>query len=424
MKVKVKKINDFTRALTVTVGWKDLEADFTQEYSKAKKSYQIAGFRKGKVPDHIVEKDLGPGIEAKFAEDSINKYYMQALIQNELNPINKAAIKDLSFNKGDQLVFTAEFEVQPEVVLPKYKKINIKTTRYMGQEEDVKNALDDLRQKNSNVRTIDSKIKTGYFIRGDFQQLDESGLPIINKITKDQYIRLGMKPFAGSSEKPFIGAKAGDSIRTRFELNDKSVAYEIKINKVEEEVLPTLDDDFAKTLDPKISSLKEFKSNLKQKIQEQLDSDHKQQINNEIINYFVKNIKLKVPTSMKEKYIQFLMDDYKNKNPKQPVDENEFKKNYEQISENNIKWFLAKDKLLNEMKISINDSDIENKIKDFIEDNKDMQSDIKKFYNDDKNKKKLKEDLINEKLFNSLNEFVTNKVSEKSTDELRKRKEK
>ena len=54
MKVKVKKINDFTRAITVTVGWEDLEADFTQEYSKAKKSYQIAGFRKGKVPDHIV----------------------------------------------------------------------------------------------------------------------------------------------------------------------------------------------------------------------------------------------------------------------------------------------------------------------------------------------------------------------------------
>ena len=92
------------------------------------------------------------------------------------------------------------------------------------------------------------------------------------------------------------------------------------------------------------------------------------------------------------------------------------------ISENKIKWFLAKDKLLNEMKISINDVDVENKIKDFIKDNKDMQSDIKKFYNDDKNKKKLKEDLINEKLFNSLNEFVTNKVSEKSTDELRKKK--
>ena len=422
MKVKVKKINDFTRALTVTVKWEDLKDDFSKEYSKAKKSYQIAGFRKGKVPDHIVEKDLGPGIEAKFAEDSINKYYMESLIKNELNPINKAEIKDLSFNKGDQLVFTAEFEIQPEVVLPKYNKINIQTTRYMGQKEDVKNALDDLRQKNANVRTIEGKIKSGYFIRGDFQQLDESGLPIINKITKDQYIRLGMKPFSGTSEKPFIGAKAGDTIRTSFDLNDKSVAYEIKINKVEEEALPDLDDEFAKTLDPKVSSLKEFKDNLNQKIQEQLDSDHKQQINNEIINYFVKNIKLKVPTSMKEKYTQFLMDDFKNKNPKQPVDENEFKKNYDQISENNIKWFLAKDRLINEMKISINDNDVEKKIKDFIKDNKDMQGDIKKFYSEDKNKKKLKEDLINEKLFNSLNEFVTNKVSEKSTDELRKKK--
>ena len=125
---------------------------------------------------------------------------------------------------------------------------------------------------------------------------------------------------------------------------------------------------------------------------------------------------------MKEKYTQFLMDDFKNKNPKQPVDENEFKKNYDQISENNIKWFLAKDRLINEMKISINDNDVEKKIKDFIKDNKDMQGDIKKFYSEDKNKKKLKEDLINEKLFNSLNKFVTNKVSEKSTDELRKKK--
>ena len=95
-----------------------------------------------------------------------------------------------------------------------------------------------------------------------------------------------MKPFSGTSEKPFIGAKAGDTIRTSFDLNDKSVAYEIKINKVEEEVLPDLDDKFAKILDPKVSTLNEFKNNLSQKIQEQLDSDHKQQVNNEIINYF------------------------------------------------------------------------------------------------------------------------------------------
>ena len=422
MKTKIKKINEFTRSITVTVDWKDLKDDFSKEYIKAKKSYQIAGFRKGKVPDTIVEKDLGPGIEAKFAEDSINKYYMKALIDNELNPINKAEIKDLSFNKGEQLVFKAEFEIQPDITLPKYEKINIKTIRYIGQKEDINNALDDLRQKNSNVKTIDAKIKSGYFIRGDFQQLDEAGLPIINKITKDQYIRLGMKPFSGQSEKPFIGAKAGDTIRTSFDLNEKSVSYEIKINKVEEEVLPDLNDEFAKTLDPNISSLEAFKENLKQKIQEQLDNDHKQQTNNEIINFFVKNIKSKIPTSMKEKYIKFLMDDYKNKNPKQAVNEDDFRKNYDQISENNIKWFLAKDRLINELKILINDNDVESKIKDFIKENKDMKGDIEKFYNDEKNKKKLKEDLINEKLFNGLNKFVTNKVSEKSTDELRKKK--
>ena len=75
MKTDIKEINSYTRQLDVTVEWDSIENEYQEEFNKARSRYNIPGFRKGKVPEKIVKRNLGPSIEASFAENSLNEYY-------------------------------------------------------------------------------------------------------------------------------------------------------------------------------------------------------------------------------------------------------------------------------------------------------------------------------------------------------------
>ena len=111
MKTDLKEINSYTRQLDVTVEWNSIENEYQEEFNKARSGYNIPGFRKGKVPEKIVKKNLGPVIDANFAENSLNNYYRKALEKLDITPINKATINNLNFQEGLDLSFTAQFEV-------------------------------------------------------------------------------------------------------------------------------------------------------------------------------------------------------------------------------------------------------------------------------------------------------------------------
>ena len=79
MKLDLKQTSDFSRTLNIKLSWEDIKDDYYQEYKKVKSNYQIPGFRKGKVPENIVRKNLGPSIDAQFVDHAVNTYYKKAL---------------------------------------------------------------------------------------------------------------------------------------------------------------------------------------------------------------------------------------------------------------------------------------------------------------------------------------------------------
>ncbi len=122
MKVKTKETNTYTRELSISVPWSELEEHYDAVVARFKKNVKLPGYRKGKVPQSQILKQFSGEIEADFAQETVERYYSKALDEQELNPINRAAVKDLDFTKGEDLSFTITFEVEPEVNLPKYRK--------------------------------------------------------------------------------------------------------------------------------------------------------------------------------------------------------------------------------------------------------------------------------------------------------------
>ena len=420
METNLKEINSYTRQLDITIAWELIQDEYEKEFSRARSSFSMKGFRKGKVPEQIVKKNLGPSIEAHFAEDSINSYYRQALDELKLAPINQASIDNLEFREGLALSFSARFEVNPEIMLPKYqKKFKIKAVRYMAGSEDIEQALTQYQEQHASIKTIESGAETGHFIRGDFNVLDDSGLPIVGSKMENQYIRLGFGLFKDDAEKVFIGAKEGDEVTVSIQNKENTVKYHVKINRVEEQILPDIDDELAKTINENTNTLTELKNVIKDELQASLDNDHKELVRKEIIDYFVQNTKVEAPESMVSLYLEQIKDDLEKRN--QPFDEKQMKENYQSHSEWNIKWYLIKDQIIENEALDISDEELDGKIQDTISKNQKNETQIKSFYKQSKNKQQLFSKMLIDKLFARLSEFAKVKVVEESTNELRKK---
>ena len=421
MKTDIKEINSYTRELDVTVEWDSIENEYQEEFNKARSRYNIPGFRKGKVPEKIVKKNLGPSIEANFAENSLDEYYRKALEKLEITPINQATIDNLNFQEGLNLSFTAQFEVEPTFQLPEYqKKIKIRAIRYMVENEDIEQALNQYQEQHANIKTIEVGAKSGHFIRGDFQIMDEDGHPKKGSKLENQYIRLGVGLFKDEKEKVFLGAKEGDEVTVKIPGKEREVTYQVKVHRVEEQILPKLDDELAKTINENANNLDDLRQIIKAQIQESLDKDHKEAVHKEIINYFVQNTKLEAPESMIHRYMDHLKKDLQNR--KQSFKEDELKENYQSQAEWNIKWYLLKDELLEVEGLEITDEILDGKILEMISANKENKKQIKSYYQQSKNKQRLFDEMLNKKLFDKLEEYANIKVVEQSTNELRKQK--
>ena len=427
MKAKFKNINDYTKELTCSVDWSNLKDSFSIAFEKIKSNHTPEGGRKGKVFGvhlEIFKKNYTPAIEAKFAEDSLNQYYRQAVDSEGLNPISQANVSKLDFSEGNKLEFVLSFEVIPDIKLPNYKKkFKIELTRYIQSEDDVNMSMEELRQQHSNIKTVDDGAQSGNFIMGDFQELDENDIPIIGKKLDKQYIKLGVGAFIGSAEKQLIGIKAGEKKKVTVDYGEgKSARYEIDIHKVEEQILPEVGDDFAKTVSPELKSLSELKEKLKESIQNSIDDDYEKRKREEIINYFITKSKFSPPESMIKRYVDKLIEEQEANNKNSNVDPEKLKEQAKKAADYNVKWYLIKDKLISEMKISFLDNDIEKEIDKIIKESKDDEKKIREFFSDENNRSSLESNLLNQNLFDSLYEFVNIKEIEKSTSELKKQK--
>ena len=425
MKLDLKNKSDFLRVLNVKVLWDDLKDDYSKEFKKAKSQYQIPGFRKGKVPENIVRKNLLPSIEAQFVDNYVNVYYRKSLDELKIIPINQGQITKVDFKENSNLEFEIMFEVKPDIKLPKYKnKVKIKTNKYIAGDDDLNDSLLDLQTRFAKSKTFEGAIESGHFIYADFDKLDSNGKIIEGSTLKNHFIKIGEGLFGGKVGDKFIGKKDGDVVNVEVEQDKGKIHYQVKINKIEEQILPELNDEFVKTVDPNLSTLDELNKNLLDKIQDNLNQENQKEFHNKIIDYFIDKTKFDVPESMVENYKTHLIEDYKKQYAQmnQPFDEEKVSGTIIETAKKTVQWILIRELLIKDESIKITKEDIDKYLNEQMEKTPQYKKEIKKYYSDDQNKYKLHEDMTNQKLYESLEMYFINTIKELSTSKLRKNK--
>lgn len=419
LKVKSKKINDFTYELAISAKWIDIKEDFNSAKKKVAKEIKLPGFRKGKIPENILMSQYIHSVEMGFVQDFCEKYYLMALQEEKLTPINQAQLKDIDFSYEKDLSFKSEFEIEPTLSLPKFKKnmVSVEKIKFLSNDEEVDKTIDNIMNSQAKAEQIEKNSKDGDFLIVDMQELDESGIPIIGKKEK-KYIAIGQDPFIEDKAESFKSKNVGDSVKITIDMGDGEKNYEFTIDTIQRRVPPVLDDDFVKQMDPNCKSVAEWKSNVRKSIDSEYQRKSDEMFNSSLIDEFVKLINPILPLSMLENYLNNIVSEVKQNQNSPEMDDSKIKEQYQLFAENNLKWFLLRKAIISDQELSVSTDEVNDFIKEALDKNETQKAEIERFYKKESNKNKLADDLLDQKIIEMLKEHSKIKEKDQKTSEL------
>lgn len=425
MEINVKEMNSYSREMTVHVPWAELEDSFNKHAKKFSKKVNLRGFRPGKVPMKVLLKQFKPAMEADFVEHALNLYYLQALKEKDLLPVNKAEVEKVDFEHEGDMSFTAKFEIEPDIKLPKLRKraFKVQKTIYVHDQEDIDNVIRDLRRNHATMETVETGAEEGNFILADLQKVDPSGLPIIGKKLEKQYLKVGGGVIKDENLDKLKGAKPEDKIRMHLPENEQGEKseYEVTVINVEKEVLPEINEEFIKKVDPEAKTEEELRANVETRIVDNYQQRSQEAFERQLSDAMIEKVNPEFPPSMVESYLDHMVEDIKKSGQAgaEDVDEAKVRETYQSVAERNMKWFLVRKAIINENEFAVTKDDVQAEIQKLLDRSPNSAKEIEKYYKKPSNRTRIEDDLMEKKILDYLQQFAKIKEVEVKTKDLR-----
>ena len=339
------------RLVEVEVSEKELEPHFETLYRKYQKNVRLEGFRKGKVPLHLIKKLYGDVIRSEAVEEVVQSVFHDVSEQENLRPVSPAKLEDINYQPGSGLAFKAVVEVFPEFELKQYHKLAIEKEVYQISDEDINRALEDVREQMAVMNPVEGPAEENHYILANFQQIDISGVPIIGKKFDDRFFQLNGKEGNQEITDQLIGVKAGETRRIELPILDeadpkdkKTEIYSIQIKEIKDKEFPQLDDELAKDVGD-FQTIEDLKADIEKKLLKQSQANSRRQFRNRLIDELLKRNSFELPESMINNYVEAFVENAK-KQSNGDLDEKALKVEFRPNAIWNLKWELVKEKLI------------------------------------------------------------------------------
>ncbi|MBS5938285.1 trigger factor [Clostridium sp.] len=316
MEAKMEKIEKNIVKFEITVEANKFQDAIKRAYNKNVKTFNVPGFRKGKVPMAIVKKYYGVGV---LMEDAVNfaieGSYSKVLEENNITPVDYPNIDIVTAEEGKDFVYTAEVTVYPEVELGEYKGLKVEKPSYEVTEEEVNLKLKEMQEKNARIETKED----GEVATGDTAVIDFKGF--IDDVAfeggegKDYSLEIGSGTFIDNFEDQLVGAKAGDKVEVNVtfpenygkeELNNKKAKFEVLVKEIKVKELPEIDDEFA-TETSEFETLADLKADITKKLEAANAERADREFEEAVLKAVTENAKIEIPAVMVEKEIDSMV---------------------------------------------------------------------------------------------------------------------
>ncbi|HUG42238.1 MAG TPA: trigger factor [Longimicrobiales bacterium] len=321
MKVDVEKPRDWSRRLIITVPAERVEQERRQVASQIAKRLRVPGFRKGKVPASVVQKQYGQDIEAQTVERMINTAYRDALRQEGFDPISQASVEDVHYHAGEELRFKVEFEVRPEPPLERLGGFSVKRPPARVGDEEVDRVIRRLREEKATW----SQLEGGKPGEGDRSKVEITPLTgeggerpeprqydvvlgageILEEI--DRAIRT-LEPGEEGDFTITLPAAAGESE------GEKDHRIHVRLLGAERAELPEADDAFAKGVG-EFESIDALRSRVREDLGAEAEREADRDVRRQLVGQILEANPFEAPPSLVDQYLDGLLQAPKDADP-------------------------------------------------------------------------------------------------------------
>ena len=319
MSTNFEKISSNKVKLTFVVPAEDFDKALNQAYLKDRSKINVPGFRKGKAPRAVIERMYGEGVFYDDALDAIfPALYAEAIKEHNIDVVDRPQVDVQEIGAGKELKFTAEVFVRPDVTLGEYKNLTVEVEpKEVVTEDEIQARISQDQQKGA--RTIDVTDRGVDYT--DTVNLDYAGsvdgVPFEGGTAQGQTLKIGSGAFIPGFEEQMVGMNVGEEkdITVTFpeqyhseELAGKEAVFHVKVNAIEETVLPEVDDEFAKDVS-EFDTIAELRADKRKKLEEAAELRAKNQRENELIEKACENAAVEIPEAMIERQMDHILND-------------------------------------------------------------------------------------------------------------------
>ncbi|WP_294101158.1 trigger factor [uncultured Ruminococcus sp.] len=395
--------------LEIEISAEDFEAAIEKAYLKARKNIAMPGFRKGKAPRKLIEKEYG---EQVFFEDAVNLLYAPvvngAVEESGLELVTRPEVEVTEISKENGVKLKATCITKPEVEVKDYKGIEVEKVVNPVTDEDINKQLDALREKNVTVETVDDRAaENGDDVVIDFEGFKDD-VAFEGGKAEDFTLSLGSGQFIPGFEDQIVGHNAGEEfdINVTFpeeyqvkELAGAPAVFKIKLKSISKKVMPELDDDMVKD-STEFDTVDEYKADIKKKLEEANEKHADAEVEAKIFDKVIENMTAEIPQVMFDNRVNEMVGELEQRLAPQGISLDLYmqytgqtidtvKKAYAEQAEKQVKLRLALEKIAELENVEVTEDELKAEFDKLAEAYKLDVDQIKQFIHDDDLKKDI-----------------------------------
>lgn len=346
-------------------------------FTKEQKNAKVDGFRTGKVPRDIYEKNFGKERLFLDAADSLlQEAYIKALDESKLIPVVQPAV-DLKSIDDDKVEFKFKIVTTPKVNVKKYKGLNIKPEKLEVTEEEINHELGHVLEKYTELVTKDGKVENGDIAIIDFEGFKD-GVAFEGGKGENYSLEIGSNTFIPGFEEQVIGMTTGEEkdLNVTFpeeygvkELAGAPVVFKVKVNEIKTKEKRELDEDFFEDLGMEgVNSEETLKEEIKKSISAQKEMDIENKYIDSLLEAISKNVEVDIPEEMVEEEVERLIKRFEEQMKMQGISldlyyqftnstEKDLKNQMEKEAYSNVLYRLMLEEITNLEKIEITEEE-------------------------------------------------------------------
>lgn len=306
MQVSVETTQGLERRLNITVPAATIDSEVKNRLRELAKRQRIDGFRPGKAPVSIIQKRFGLAVLQEVASEQMQRSFYDAIIENKLTPAGAPTFAPGALEAGKDLAFTATFEVYPEVTVAALDNVEVTKPVVDISEDDLNKMLDTLRKQHAKWEDKDAAAVTGDRVTMDFVGTIDGEEFEGGKAT-NFVLELGQGRMIPGFEEGVVGKAVGEqaTVDVTFpeeyhaeNLKGKAASFAVTVSKVETQVLPELNDEFATLFGLTEASVDALKAEVRKNMERELKQTIKGKVKEQVIKGLLATNEVEVPKSL------------------------------------------------------------------------------------------------------------------------------